>query len=104
MDLLELGQVVFSKRGRDRGTAYVVVGTFVESGKQYAYLADGDRRTAEKPKKKKSVHIQPVNLVLPLIRDYLENSGDAGVLNAHLRKALKKYAREVSESKENEVV
>ena len=95
MDLFELGQVVFSKRGRDRGTAYIVVGTFVESGKLYAYLADGNRRTAQKPKKKKSVHIQPMNMVIPLVNDYHESSGDAGALNAYLRKALKKYARDV---------
>jgi len=104
VDLLELGQIVFSKRGRDRGTAYVVVGTFVESGKGYAYLADGVRRTTQKPKKKKSIHIQPMNMLIPLVSDYLENGGDEGALNSHLREALKKYTREVSESNENELI
>ena len=107
MDLLELGQVVFSKRGRDRGTAYIVVGMFVESGKQYVYLADGSRRPAEKPKRKKTMHIQPTNKIISSdirINGYLENGGDAGVLNAHLRKSLKKYAMAVSEAGENETV
>ena len=86
MELLELGQIVFSKRGRDRGTAYVVVGTFVESGKQYAYLADGNKRRAEKPKKKKSAHIQPTKTIVSL-----ETSPDVGALNAQLRKVIAGY-------------
>lgn len=95
MEQLVPGQVVFSKRGRDRGTAYVVVGVFVESGKQYAYLADGNRRPAEKPKKKKAAHIQPTKTVIPY-----DNNGDAGALDAYLRKALKKYAEHAGENKE----
>lgn len=82
---MELGQVVFSKRGRDRGTAFVVVGLFAESGKQYAWLVDGKRRTADKPKKKKAIHIQETNTVIPNIRP------DNVPLDAEIRKALKKY-------------
>ena len=89
MEQLVPGQVVFSKRGRDRGTAYIVVKVFAESGKEYALLADGKRRPAEKPKKKKSAHIQPTNMLVSF-----EDGGDAGALNAYLRKALKKYAGE----------
>ena len=81
--LVELGQVVFSKRGRDRGTAYIVVGTFIESGKEFALLADGNRRMVEKPKKKKTMHIQPTKTVVPF-----DNKGDTGALNAYIRRVL----------------
>ena len=91
MDALELGQVVFSKRGRDRGSAYAVVGTFIEDGKQYAYLADGKRRNAEKPKKKKSMHVQPTKAITT--REAINEIGvDTGARNAYLRKILKKYS------------
>jgi ribosomal protein L14E/L6E/L27E len=95
VNLLKPGQVVFSKRGRDRGTAYVVVQVFAESSKEYAYLADGDKRPVDKPKKKKSVHIQPTKAVIPHC-----NNGDAGALDAHLRKELKKYSKSADVSEE----
>jgi hypothetical protein len=60
---------------------------FAEAGKEYALLADGNRRTAEKPKKKKLMHIQPSKTIIEF-----EGGGDAGALNAFLRKALKKYS------------
>jgi hypothetical protein len=59
------------------------VGTFVEAGKQYAYLADGSSRMVGKPKKKKYTHIQPSKTVVPY-----DNKGDEGAQNAYLRKAL----------------
>ncbi|MCL2699783.1 MAG: KOW domain-containing RNA-binding protein [Defluviitaleaceae bacterium] len=86
MDALKLGQIVFSKQGRDRGSAYVVTGTFVEAGKEYAYLADGRLRPAGKPKKKKLMHIQPTKEVMPVDLD-----AEAGALNACLRKMLEEY-------------
>ena len=56
------GQIVISKRGRDKGRVMVVVAVDGE----YAYLADGASRLLEKPKKKKSKHIQLTNTVLDL--------------------------------------
>ena len=59
------GQIVFSKRGRDKGRAMIVIAVDGE----YAYLVDGKYRPLEKPKKKKAKHIQVtkdvVNLVPP---------------------------------------
>ena len=96
MEYFELGQVVFSKRGRDRDTAYVVVGTLEESGKQYALLADGNRRMADNPKKKKLMHIQPTKTFIQY-----ESNGDVGARNAYLRKSLSKYVQEISAVAEN---
>ena len=52
--MFAVGQVVFSKSGRDKGIAFIVV---AEEG-EYAYLVDGKLRTLDKPKKKKHKHIQ----------------------------------------------
>ena len=57
------GQIVFSKRGRDKGRAMIVIATDGD----YAYLADGVLRPLKKPKKKKAKHIQPTNNIVDLV-------------------------------------
>jgi len=49
-----LGGVVISRRGRDKGRPFVIVG----ADEEYLYLADGKLRKLEKPKKKKYMHVQ----------------------------------------------
>jgi len=56
------GQIVFSKRGRDKGNAMIIIATDGE----YAYLADGKLRPLERPKKKKAKHIQITNSIVDL--------------------------------------
>ncbi len=79
------GQIVFSKSGHDKGDAFIVVA--LEEG--YLYIADGKRRTLEKPKKKKIKHIQKTNYVDLDIKEKLENN--SYLLDADIVKALKKY-------------
>ena len=43
----QIGQVVYSKSGHDKGNAELIVSIKGE----YLYLADGKRRKLEKPKK-----------------------------------------------------
>ena len=76
MESLRQGQIVYSKAGRDKGRVYVVLN--VDGG--YAYLADGTLRGVGNPKKKKLMHIQPVNSVGPDIKT-----------DHDIRKALKEY-------------
>ena len=59
------GQVVFSKRGRDKGMALLVL----KADGEYVYLVDGKLRTLEKPKKKKIKHLQPANFIADLSTD-----------------------------------
>lgn len=49
-----LGQVVYSKVGRDRDEYYIIVGILNED---YVYISDGKLRKVEKPKKKKRKHL-----------------------------------------------
>lgn len=56
---IEIGSAVRSKAGRDKNRFFAVLsleGTF-------AYIADGDLRTIEKPKKKKLMHLAATNTV-----------------------------------------
>ncbi|SHK47916.1 hypothetical protein SAMN02745248_02635 [Hathewaya proteolytica DSM 3090] len=49
-----LGQIVYSKAGRDQGEYYIVVGLLNED---YVYICNGRTRRIEKPKKKKCKHL-----------------------------------------------
>ena len=51
---IELGMIVYSKSGRDKGRPFVVTG--IEG--DYVYLVDGDMRKLAKPKRKKKIHLQ----------------------------------------------
>ena len=51
---ITVGMLVYSKAGRDKKNLFLVLE--VENG--YAYIADGNLRKSEKPKKKKLIHLQ----------------------------------------------
>ena len=55
---IEVGNIVISKMGRDKGKYFIVVG--VEEN--YVYLVDGAIRKVDRPKKKKIKHIQLTNM------------------------------------------
>ncbi|MBQ8942106.1 MAG: RNA-binding protein [Firmicutes bacterium] len=79
------GQVVFSKSGRDKGLAFIVV----DFDDNYVYLADGKLRKLEKPKKKKKIHIQITKYTDTAVNHKL-NNGEY-LLDADIRKAIKTY-------------
>jgi large subunit ribosomal protein L14e len=81
-----LGQIVRILRGREAGLYAIVIGL---EEPNYVWLADGDQRTFDRPKKKNVKHIQPTNKVAEEIAHILLNSGR--VSNAMLRYALNQY-------------
>ncbi len=78
------GQIVYSKCGRDKGRTFIVI----DFDEEFIYLADGDLRKLEKPKKKKLKHVQIVNKVDLGIKEKLEKGY---ILDADLRKAIKAF-------------
>lgn len=80
---VELGQVVRSLAGRDRGQAYVVVG---EVGGRRVAVADGGRRRVSRPKTKSLRHLEPLAALAAGVADRLR--GGAGVTDDELRAAL----------------
>ena len=85
---LSVGQVVYSKSGRDRGLPFIIVameGNFLR-------LADGKLRIIEKPKLKKRMHIQPVKSINEEIRKKITEGHN--VTDAELRKALEPYLKD----------
>lgn len=80
-----IGQLVFSKTGRDKGKLFIV--TSIEE--EYLYLADGKLRKVETPKKKKKKHVQKTNSVIESIKEKIQE--ECKLNNAEVRKALKQH-------------
>jgi len=55
----EIGQVVISKAGRDKGDIFIVIDVCGE----YLQLVDGKGRPYANPKRKKTKHVQPTKTV-----------------------------------------
>ena len=91
---MRIGQVVFSKKGRDKDHAFIVMDT--KDG--YAYLVDGKMRSLTKPKKKKIKHLQITNHVSAIFSDVglgkrqeSVRSSTRGLQDADIRKELKLF-------------
>ncbi|MCL1845578.1 MAG: KOW domain-containing RNA-binding protein [Defluviitaleaceae bacterium] len=76
------GAIVFSKAGRDKGLAMVVL----EAEENYLLLADGKSRVLDRPKRKKIKHVQPTH---EQIRMKPECGRD--LQDADLRKQINEY-------------
>lgn len=80
---LTLGQVVYSKAGRDKGKKFIVVDIIDEL---YVMISDGDLRRIESAKRKKLKHIQITGEVILPLKEKLEKK--VRVSNSEIRKAL----------------
>lgn len=78
-----LGQVVYSKAGRDVGKIFIITGLIDAN---YAYISDGDLRRVENPKKKKIKHLVITKDIIDAIAQKI--STDIRITNAEIRKAL----------------
>ncbi len=78
-----LGQVVYSKAGRDAGKIFIITGLIDAS---YVYISDGDLRRVENPKKKKIKHLVITKDIIDSIAQKI--SADIKITNAEIRKAL----------------
>ena len=58
----QIGQVVISRKGKDAGRWYVIVG-FSEDHRR-VYIADGLKFTVRRPKAKNTIHLQLTSLIL----------------------------------------
>jgi large subunit ribosomal protein L14e len=94
---ISLGQVVYSKAGRDKGKKMLVINIVDES---HLLLADGDLRKIEKPKVKKIKHLELTEEVIIPLSDKLKSK--LKVSNSDIRKAL--AAKENMQQPDSKVV
>ncbi len=67
---MDIGQLVKSLAGRDKGRHYLVIG--VEG--RNLLLSDGQNRPVMQPKKKNPKHLQPYNCFAPGLKEKLQNN------------------------------
>ena len=79
---VSVGSVVRSIAGRDKGDDFIVLSL----DGAYAYLANGELRKVDTPKKKKLKHLQPSQKRSEFIINRLNTVGK--VTNSEVRKAL----------------
>lgn len=77
------GIIVYSKSGRDKNKYFVVIEAIDE---QYVYIADGNLRKLEKPKKKKIKHLKVTEFVTNDIMEKINNKDK--ITNSELRKII----------------
>lgn len=80
----EVGRVAVSDAGRDAGRMFIILSVI---DAQYVYIADGDIRKIDHPKKKKLKHLRLTETVLDSIAEKLKQS--AKVFDAEIRSAIK---------------
>ena len=82
-----IGKFATSKAGHDKTKLYVII----KEDSEYVYLADGDLKPFEKPKKKSKKHIQIINRVDENIQNKLELKQI--IYNEDIKRAIKLYWR-----------
>ncbi|WP_019535613.1 KOW domain-containing RNA-binding protein [Paenibacillus ginsengihumi] len=85
----QIGQIVRVKQGRDSGKFAVAIGV---ADQRHVWIADGDKRKFEQPKKKNLIHLELLPAISSEVADSMAESGR--VTNGKLRFALKKYVDE----------
>ena len=91
---IELGQVVISKAGRDKGRKFIILEILDD---KYVYISDGSLRKAGKPKKKKLMHLKVTNYISDTLKEKIKTDksiGDYEIRN-YLKSLEEKNKREV---------
>lgn len=68
---LEIGQLVYSKAGRDKGHYYLIYA--LDDALDRVYLVDGRKRNADNPKVKNPLHLQKTNIVAEQFKEKVLN-------------------------------
>jgi large subunit ribosomal protein L14e len=83
---LQLGQIVLITQGRDAGQYAIIVRLLDD---RFVFLADGDKKKFDRPKKKNLLHLKLIDYVSPEVQSSLLETGR--VTNGKLRYALTKF-------------
>ena len=85
MEETKLGDIVYSKMGRDKGRHYIVM----KVDEPYIWTCDGDLHKIEKFKKKKFKHTKYTGEQSEYIKNKLE-SGEK-ITNSEIRRAISEF-------------
>ena len=89
---MDIANLVQATAGREQGKYFFVL----ETDGEYLLLADGKSRRLEKPKRKKSKHIEQIPRTESRIAEKIRNGEK--VLNSELRKELASFGQKQSQN------
>ncbi len=97
VDDYNIGRLVLSTQGRDKGKIYVIIG-MCENG--FLLVADGNQRVVERPKRKNPKHVEDTGI------NAFESTGapDRGedISDSMIRMAIKEYRKTIGRDKEDD--
>lgn len=85
----QIGQLVRILQGRDTGQFAIVLKVLDE---RFVFIADGDKRKFDRPKKKNINHLEFFDYVSPEVQNSISETGR--VTNGKLRFAVSKFVNE----------
>ena len=91
LDDVQIGSVVLSTQGRDKGMYFVVTAI----GKDLYYLADGGMRKLKAPKKKNVKHVSNSGVVLESIAQKLAEGKK--VFDSEVKSALRQFSQQLNQ-------
>ena len=84
------GYFAKSKAGHDKGKTYIIIEGTRETGHDdYVMVTDGDLKPLEKPKKKKTKHLQVVLHCSSILEDIIIHGQE--LKNEDIKKAIQSY-------------
>lgn len=86
-DKFELGQLVKSKTGRDKGMYYFVCGKTSDGTR--LLLVDGRKRSFQNPKKKNCHHVQIINQISQSLKEKIQQQKT--VTDVEIRASFKEF-------------
>lgn len=84
----QIGQLVKVLKGRDAGAIYVIIGIVDD---RFVWIADGNKRKFDQPKRKNAQHLELLPIVSSEIVHNLQETGR--VTNGKLRHAVVVYQK-----------
>jgi len=90
---IETGMLARSKAGHDQQKLYIIIRAEAE----YVWLADGDRRTVDNPKKKKKKHIQIIHRIPEPVKCFLKSNSP--LQNEHIKQIIQSESQDRQEDK-----
>ena len=86
MAAIEVGAVVLSRQGRDKGNYFICVKV---GGETEVFLADGEIHKLQKPKRKNVKHVKPNGIIAEAVKEKF--AAGKKVFDSEVRKFLRPF-------------
>lgn len=85
------GYFARSLAGHDKGKLYIIIEETKDTGSDFVFLTDGELKPVDKPKRKRTKHIQVIKAMDDRIDSLIKNG--QGIRNEDIKRAIKAYSK-----------